>query len=350
MKKKAISNLRFFTGILIYAFCVIILFQQVGFLYQKAASHNIINAFTQKRFEDFYALPQNSLNMVFIGSSHSYCTFDPENFDSYFNISSYQMGTPLQHLDTSYYELQEVYNTQTPDVVVLEIYWDVLDDTFEMKQANSFFEVLQNEALKKDYIKNVFPLSEKIKYYLLPMRFQQDFFAYEANEMTKNIEQKYGLQKKKIEYQKGEEYYRSKGYVYCNMGMLLGEYDQTNQFKGLDGKYWQMDDTQSGYVKKIAELCKQKGSELVLVTAPIALVSMDYIKNYNDIHNKLAALAKQVGANYIDYNIVNQQTPMLTNDNFRDDAHLNDSGVKIVDEHFRNWLTENTLFFNKYRH
>ena len=158
MKKKAISNLRFFTGILIYAFCVIILFQQVGFLYQKAASHNIINAFTQKRFEDFYALPQNSLNMVFIGSSHSYCTFDPENFDSYFNISSYQMGTPLQHLDTSYYELQEVYNTQTPDVVVLEIYWDVLDDTFEMKQANSFFEVLQNEALKKDYIKNVFHL------------------------------------------------------------------------------------------------------------------------------------------------------------------------------------------------
>ena len=134
------------------------------------------------------------------------------------------------------------------------------------------------------------------------------------------------------------------------MGMLPGEYDQTNQFKGLDGKYWQMDDTQSGYVKKIAELCKQKGSELVLVTAPIALVSMDYIKNYNDIHNKLAALAKQVGANYIDYNIVNQQTPMLTNDNFRDDSHLNDSGVKILDEHFRNWLTENTLFFNKYRH
>ena len=89
---------------------------------------------------------------------------------------------------------------------------------------------------------------------------------------------------------------------------------------------------------------------MVLVTAPIALVSMDYIKNYNDIHNKLAALAKQVGANYIDYNIVNQQTSMLTNDNFRDDAHLNDSGVKIVDEHFRNWLTENTLFFNKYRH
>lgn len=350
MTKKSVSNIKFMTKILIYSICVILLFQQVGFRYQQAASHNVINAFTQKRFEDFYALPQNSLNMVFIGSSHSYCTFDPENFDRYFGTSSYQMGTPLQHFDTSYYELQEIYNTQNPDVVVLEIYWDVLDDTFEMKQANSFFEVLQNEVLQKDYIKNVFPLSEKVKYYLLPMRFQQDYFAYEANEMEKKLQQKYGLQKKKVIYQQGEEYYRSKGYVYCNMGMLPSEYDETNQFKNLDGKYWELDDTQYGYVKKIAQLCEQKGSELVLVTAPIALVSMDYIKNYDIIHSKLQQIANDVGANYIDYNIVNQQTNMLTNENFRDDAHLNDSGVQIVDNHFINWLTENTLFFDKYRH
>ncbi len=344
MKKKG-----FIIKFLIYAVCVMILFQQAGFRYQEAASHNIINAFTQKRFEDFYALPQNSLNMVFIGSSHSYCTFDPELFDSHFATSSYQMGTPLQHLDTSYYELQEIYRTQTPDVVVLETYWDVLDDRFEMKQANSFFEVLQNEELKKEYIKKVFPLSEKIKYYLLPIRFQQDYFAYQANEISKKIEQTYDVQKKKIQYQEGEEYYRSKGYVYCNMGMLPGEYNETNQFRGLDGKEWEMDKTQAGYVKKIAELCKQKGSELVMVTAPIALVSMDYIKNYDKIHQKMAALAEEVHANYIDYNIVNQQIGMLTNDNFRDDAHLNDSGVQIVDKHFIRWLTENTLFFGKYR-
>ena len=344
MKKKG-----FIIKFLIYAVCVMILFQQAGFRYQEAASHNIINAFTQKRFEDFYALPQNSLNMVFIGSSHSYCTFDPELFDNHFAISSYQMGTPLQHLDTSYYELLEIYRTQTPDVVVLETYWDVLDDRFEMKQANSFFEVLQNEELKKEYIQKVFPLSEKIKYYLLPIRFQQDYFAYEANEISKKIEQTYGVQKKKIQYQEGEEYYRSKGYVYCNMGMLPGEYNETNQFRGLDGKNWEIDETQAGYVKKIAALCKQKGSELVMVTAPIALVSMDYIQNYDKIHQKMAALAEEVHANYIDYNVINQQIGMLTNENFRDDAHLNDSGVQIVDRHFINWLTENTSFFAKDR-
>ena len=347
MKKKTVSTLKFTLRLLVYSVCVIILFQQIGFRYQEAASHNVINAFTKKRFEDFYALPNNSLDMVFIGSSHSYCTFDPENFDSRFGISSYQMGTPLQHPDTSYYELKEVYQTQTPDVVVLEIYWDVLDDTFEMKQANSFFEVLKNEELKKEYIKEVFPLGEKVKYFLLPMRFQQDYFAYEANEMEKKIEEKYGVQKKKTEVQQGVEYYRSKGYVYCDMGMISTEYDETNQFKALDGKNWEMDQTQAHYVKKIAQLCEEKGSELVLVTAPVAVVSMDYIKNYDEIHKKMADLAKEVNAPYVDYNLVNRQTQMLTNENFRDDAHLNDSGVKIVDEHFADWLVQNTVFFRQ---
>lgn len=69
MTKKFIYNINFIMRIVIYIVCVVLLFQQVGFRYQEAASHNVINAFTQKRFEDFYALPQNSLNMVFIGSS-----------------------------------------------------------------------------------------------------------------------------------------------------------------------------------------------------------------------------------------------------------------------------------------
>ncbi len=45
MKKRAIDNFKFFTGIFIYAICVIILFQQIGFLYQKAASHNYAKTF-----------------------------------------------------------------------------------------------------------------------------------------------------------------------------------------------------------------------------------------------------------------------------------------------------------------
>lgn len=340
-----ISNFRLFLRIFIFIICLVPIFYYYGEKYEQASTHNVINAFTQKRFEDFYAQKKDSLDMVFIGSSHSYCTFDPENFDAVFQTKSFQMGTPLQHPDTSYFTLLEILKYQKPKVVVQEIYWDVLDDTFEMKQANSFFEVLKNEELKKQYIKEVFPLGEKLKYSFLPIRFQQDYFAYESNEIEKKIEKKYDVKKKKAESQTGEEYYRSKGYVYCNMNMLSGEYNETNQFKNFDGKDWSMDNTQKKYLKKIIELCKENNIELIFVTAPVANVSMEFIKNYDAVHETIADFAKKSEIAYIDYNIVNQNIKLFTNDNFRDDAHLNDSGVKIVNTHFIEWLKENSAFF-----
>ena len=76
-----------------------------------------------------------------------------------------------------------------------------------------------------------------------------------------------------------------------------------------------------------------------MVTAPIANVSMEYIKNYDKIHSQLEKISEDaMSEDYIDYNIVNSEEHLLENENFRDDAHLNDSGVEIVDKHFSKWL------------
>ena len=236
--------------------------------------------------------------------------------------------------------------TQKPKVVVLELYWDMLDDKFEMKQANSFFEVLNDDNVKKEYIKEVFPINEKVKYSILPIRYQQDYFAYEADEIGKNIESRYGVSKPKAETN-GTEYYLAKGYTYCDTVIPDSELDETNQFKGFDGSDWEPDDTQLKYINKIAELCKENDIELVLVTAPIANVSMDYITDYNSVHDKMAEIAENIDAKYIDFNIINSEEGLLKLENFRDDAHLNDSGVKIVDKYFVDWLVNNTEAFGK---
>ena len=70
---------------------------------------------------------------------------------------------------------------------------------------------------------------------------------------------------------------------------------------------------------------------------------MNYIKNYDLVHNQVAAMAAENGVLYIDNNIENQKRDMLTNENFRDDAHLNHSGVEIVDYDFIQWFKENVL-------
>lgn len=336
-----ISNFKTVIKLVVFLVIVIFAFNKAGAKYKEAADKNVVNAFTQQRYSEFYNQEPNSIDMVYIGSSHSYCTFDPEIIDSILKTSSWQMGTPLQHYDTSYYVLREVLNHQKPKKVVLEIYWDILKDEFEMKQANSFFEVLKNQELKDEYINKVFPINERIKYSLFPIRYQQDYFAYEANEIQNNLEEKYGVHKKALPEVKGTEYYRSRGYTYCDIIMPENEYDETNQFKGFDGEDWEFNRTQKKYIEKIIELCKNEGIELYFVTAPVANVSMDYIENYDIVHNTVAEFAKENNIPYIDYNIVNKDENLLTNENFRDDAHLNHSGVQIVDKHFAQWLMNN---------
>lgn len=332
------SSFKIILGIIIVALVTGIVGKAFGRMYTAIAERNAINAFTKQRFDDFYALPEDSLDMVFIGSSHSYCTFDPANFDA----ESFQMGTPLQHPDTSYYELLEVLDYQSPKTVVVEVYWDMLDDDFELKQATSLFEVMKNEDRIEDYIDNVFPDGDKVKYKTPVIRYQQDFFAFAGSRLENKIKTAFGLSDESLPASTGDgvEYYLADGYVYCDIIIPEAEFDKTNQFKSLDGDNWEFSEVQKGWLKKIVELCEREDISLVFVTAPVANVSMDYIKNYDKIHEKVKAFAQENDVPYIDYNIINMEEGMLGNENFRDDAHLNDSGVKIVDEHFNQWLNE----------
>lgn len=337
------TNIKFIIKVFIFILCLIPMTMIIGKKYSSASTENIINSFNKKRFEDFYSLPKNSLDMVFLGSSHSYCTFDPEIFDNKLNTNSFQLGMPLQHPDSTYYTLKEVLNYQKPKIVVMEVYWDLLKNDFELNQVKTLFQVLNNETLKDEYIKEDFPLSEKIKYNVNVLKYQADYFAYKGNEYNNKIKNKFNVKDKETKKQIGTEEYRSKGYVYSDYKMLQDEYNKTNQFKNLDGKNFEFSENQKYFLEKIINLCKENNIELIFVTAPIANVSMDYIKNYNLIHDKVSNFAKENNIFYIDYNMINKQENLLTNDNFRDDAHLNHSGVEIISNHFINILKENNI-------
>lgn len=345
-KKKKKFNFIYIKAV-VFILCLIPGVQYLGSKYITASTENLINTYNEKRWNEFYELPKNSLDIVFLGSSHSYCTFDPEIFDEQLGTSSYQMGMPLQHLDTTYYTLLEVLNYQKPELAVVEVYWDMLDDEFELTQAGYLFQVMRNKQLEEEYIKDVFPTGEKVKYNIDAFRYQADYFAYRNSELKKDIEEKLNVSLPEKERQTGTEEYRSKGYTMCDYNMLPDEFDKTNQFKGLDGKEWSADKAQIKYLNKIIETCRNNEIELVFVTAPIANVSMEYISNYDYIHNAVKKIADDNDIKYIDYNMVNRDEGLLTNDNFRDDAHLNHSGVGIVDNHFIGWLNENNINHKK---
>ena len=76
----------------LFIICLIPVIYGIGKEYSSASTENLINTYNEKRWAEFYELEKNSIDMVFLGSSHSYCTFDPDIFE-YFKLSNGHAAT-----------------------------------------------------------------------------------------------------------------------------------------------------------------------------------------------------------------------------------------------------------------
>ena len=329
----------FSLSVVLFSVMMLYFCSSVGRAYSDAASKNHVNAWNRQRFQEFYTIERDTLDMIFIGSSHSYCTFDPLLIDAQLGVNSYQLGMPQQTADGTYYTLREILNYQSPSVVVMEVYWMLLNKEFDLKQAEMLFQVIDNDELKAEYIARGFPINERVKYYLPFIRFQQDFFMYKNKELLDYFEEEHGFvnwDERWGDPQEGVENYSDKGFMYCDYTIPKSQLGSANQFNGFDGKNWVFDKNQRKYLDKIVQLCKQEGIELIFVTAPVANVSMEIIKNYNTVHEVISNYAEENGIPYLDFNRMVDE--LFTNEHFRDDAHLNYSGAVIACEYFSEFM------------
>lgn len=73
-------------------------------------------------WSDFYKLPKNSIDVLFLGNSHSYMSFQPPIVDAIIPVNSYALGIPGEGVILTYYELKEALKYQHPKVIVFETY------------------------------------------------------------------------------------------------------------------------------------------------------------------------------------------------------------------------------------
>lgn len=66
--------------------------------------------------EGFYALETNSLDVLFLGSSHSYYAFNPAILWKKTGAYSYVFAGECQPFSQTYYYLKQAIKTQTPQV------------------------------------------------------------------------------------------------------------------------------------------------------------------------------------------------------------------------------------------
>ncbi|MDB4513388.1 DUF1574 domain-containing protein [Akkermansiaceae bacterium] len=307
---------RFFRKCFFYGVVVLLLHLIVGaFLERVVYKHETVNGdfHPRTRWKEFHGLENNSVDLIFLGSSHSYRTFNPVVYESELQMSSFNMGSAIQTPLTSLYVLKEALVSQKPRLVVLEIYYSMFlaDDHRQYRSASYNFEFMNDstvkfEFLRKSYGKDVFHI-------LLPTDRYKRGFKYLFNGYAKNE----------------KDHYAGKGYVKRVDSLQESRRYTSPRFTFIPDMF---NEKQVTALEDLAQLTKKEGIQLILVTAPITDTMISNITNYDDISKFFQNYSNKLGLKYIDYNMI--ELGLLDNVHFYDFQHLNEAGTTVLNQDF----------------
>lgn len=117
--------------------------------------------------DNFKQLEPNSVDMIFIGSSHQFCTIDPDLLYEEYGINSFMLATSAQTIPMSYYAAMEAIELQHPKAIVLEALYCTNDfRTVTPEMSHTFFDGMPRCEARKLAIQDLIEPEEQIYYYL----------------------------------------------------------------------------------------------------------------------------------------------------------------------------------------
>lgn len=238
--------------------------------------------------------PENTIDLVIVGDSETYCTFSPMRMWRDMGFTSYVCGTSAQQMWKSYDYIEKVFQTQQPKIIVMET--NALYRNIQIRRA------LYNEAA--DYLQ---VLRYHDRWKSLNSR---DFGGAINYTFTTNYKGFYILTDVQDGYKKD----------YMEESEETREINQKNLF----------------YLNLIQKKCEKEGAELILVSTPST-------KNWSsEKHNAVQAYADKKNLPYLDMNLYSDEMELDWTGDSRDGGdHLNLRGAMKATTFFGNWILEN---------
>lgn len=235
---------------------------------------------------------ENTIDVLVLGDSESYTSISPMQLYDETGVTAYICGQSGQRIIETYHALETAFKTQTPKVVMIE--------------TNTFYR-------KKD------AGTERSKVVFETLQYNFQLFRY------------HNLWKRAF-YASSDTRSDYKGFVIRNWSDAY----EGGQYMKESKKIREVDDFICGYMDSIVEMCNEKGTKIVLYSAPSP-------KNYNMAkHNGLVKFAEKYGVDYIDLNEkVDELQINWKTDTADKGDHLNLNGAQKVTSYIGLYLKEN---------
>lgn len=307
---------RFFIQLAKYIVLIYLVNLAVGLALKKLGPEYADSPYGQVKWEDFREIPSDSLDILFLGSSHFLSGIDPAVVDSVTTQNSYNMARVGLRPASAYILLNEVLDKQKPKFVVL----DIFHRTFTGSGFNHLYDFgyVDFEQSKVSFAKENFSLEENARLFF-------PTYIYRSN--LPNIRPLLGFRSQKDNWQ--DLHY--KGYIRHNATISQKKL-QENEFVNYQFDQLQIDPKNLLYLDKLVSLCRENDIEMIWVTTPLPEICLAGIKNQAEIDAYFQALADKYGIKYLNYNETQLRKSVSFADSvdYSDDDHLNFRGAKKI--------------------
>jgi hypothetical protein len=267
---------------------------------------------------EFYKLPKDNLDVLFIGSSRAYSSFIPQLFDSITKLNSYNLGTSSQSPITSFFLLKEVYKYQHPKVVFIDISHEIIANSkSEGLNGGYVFDHLLWSDNKLSFFMEGYQFKDKINYFFPSYRYRNNFNWLLRKLIFNNGDIK----------DDGKCWYKG-GYVGSIKNISSEDIKEPINLT-FDPKL--INKRRLIYLNKMIDLARTYDSKVVFVYNPYPKVVLERIEDRTIFFGFYSNIAKSLNVDFI--NINNERILLKDTIDFRDMNHLNHFGAKKVTDY-----------------
>ncbi len=302
-------------------------------------------------FESYYE--QDNIDNIFMGSSHVYCDIDPYLLDEINGQNNFNMSSPCQRWDDTYYLLKQANKENDLKHVYLECYYmdlavnrvwdsklgdyknvDFMNDianyawpwrlTREMKYSINRFAILFNSSDKDHVMETIFPF----------LRYRGNLFDW--NNISSTIINKRMMKDEKTFTRYGKDASGNsykietlpKG-VERSSGRFLSDAEKKYKIK-FDLSRQLLGPESEKYFRKTLAYCKQHNLPVTLFISPIYDVQLLSTTDYDNYVNSVKYIADEYGVELYDFNMIKDEyLDIKHGEYFNDMDHLNVEGSKL---------------------